>query len=213
MQTGCSTSLVATHLACESLMNGQCDIALAGGVTVEMPQRAGYVYQPSGIASPDGHCRPFDAAGQGTVFGSGVGVVVLKRLADAIADGDHIQAVIKGTAVNNDGSLKLGYTAPSINGQAEVIAKAQAAADVTPDTIQYIEAHGTATELGDPIEITALAKTFKGNGPQKRSLARSRATWGIWIRPQAWPDSSKRCSACSTNRFRPPATSARPIPS
>lgn len=95
MQTGCSTSLAATHLACESLISGQCDITLAGGVTVEMPQRSGYVYQPSGIASPDGHCRPFDAAGQGTVFGSGVGVVVLKRLADALADGDHIHAVIK----------------------------------------------------------------------------------------------------------------------
>ncbi|MAT97570.1 MAG: hypothetical protein CL608_10545 [Anaerolineaceae bacterium] len=178
VQTGCSTSLVATHLACESLMNGQCDIALAGGVTIEVPQRAGYVYQASGIASPDGHCRPFDAAGQGTVFGSGVGVVVLKRLADALADDDHIQAVIKGTAVNNDGSLKLGYTAPSINGQADVIAKAQAAANVTPDTIQYIEAHGTATELGDPIEITALAKLFKGNGEQKTVIGSVKSNVG-----------------------------------
>ncbi|MCC6605390.1 MAG: amino acid adenylation domain-containing protein [Anaerolineae bacterium] len=178
VQTGCSTSLVATHLACESLMNGQCDIALAGGVTVEMPQRSGYVYQPSGIASPDGHCRPFDAAGQGTVFGSGVGVVVLKRLTDALADGDHIHAVIKGTAVNNDGSLKLGYTAPSINGQADVVAKAQAAANVTPDTIQYIEAHGTATELGDPIEITALAKLFKGNGDHKTHIGSVKSNIG-----------------------------------
>ncbi len=178
VQTGCSTSLVATHLACESLMNSQCDIALAGGVTIEVPQRAGYVYQASGIASPDGHCRPFDAAGQGTVFGSGVGVVVLKRLADAIADGDHIQAVIRGTAVNNDGSLKLGYTAPSINGQADVIAKAQAAADVSPDSIQFIEAHGTATELGDPIEITALAKLFKGNGEQKTYIGSVKSNVG-----------------------------------
>ena len=178
VQTGCSTSLVATHLACESLLNGQCDVALAGGVTVEMPQRAGYVYQPSGIASPDGHCRPFDAAGQGTVFGSGVGVVVLKRLADAVADGDNIQAVIKGTAVNNDGALKLGYTAPSISGQADVIARAQAVANVTPDSIQYIEAHGTATELGDPIEITALAKLFKGSDTQKTYIGSVKSNVG-----------------------------------
>lgn len=178
VQTGCSTSLVAIHLACESLLNGHCDIALAGGVSVKMPQQAGYVYQASGIASPDGHCRPFAAAGQGTVFGSGVGVVVLKRLAEAVADGDHIQAVIKGTAVNNDGRLKLGYTAPSIHGQADVIARAQAAANVTPDSIQYIEAHGTATELGDPIEITALGKVFNGSGEQKTYIGSVKSNVG-----------------------------------
>lgn len=178
VQTGCSTSLVATHLACESLLNGECDLALAGGVSVEMPQRAGYVYQASGIASPDGHCRPFDAQGQGTVFGSGVGVVVLKRLSDALADGDTIHAVIKGTAVNNDGALKLGYTAPSINGQADVIARAQAAANVSPDTIQYIEAHGTATELGDPIELAALQKVFQTKQDRKTYIGSVKSNIG-----------------------------------
>ena len=175
VQTGCSTSLVAIHLACESLTMRQCDIALAGDVLVEMPQRAGYVYQVSGIAPQYGHCRPFDAAGQGTVFGSGVGVVVLKRLADAIADGDTIQAVIKGTAVNNDGALKLGYTAPSISGQTNVIAQAQAVANVTPDSIQYIEAHGTATELGDPIELTARPNNSTATSPTKPISAPSKA--------------------------------------
>lgn len=161
VQTGCSTSLVAVHLACQSLLNYQCDMALAGGVTIRLPQRSGYRYQEGGIASPDGHCRAFDANSRGTVGGSGVGIVVLKRLADAVADGDYIHGVIKGSAINNDGSNKVGYTAPSVEGQAEAIATAQALAGVESRTIGYIEAHGTGTELGDPIEIAALTEVFR----------------------------------------------------
>ena len=161
VQTSCSTSLVAVHLACLSLLNYECDLALAGGVTVKVPQRQGYLHQEGGLASPDGHCRAFDARAAGTIFGSGIGVVALKRLADARADGDAIRAVIKGSAVNNDGSLKVSYTAPSVEGQAEVIAAAQAIAGVDPGTIGYVEAHGTGTSLGDPIEIAALTKVFR----------------------------------------------------
>ena len=162
VQAACSTSLVATHLACQSLLNYQCDMALAGGVSVNAPTKFGY-YSKEGVFSPDGHCRAFDSRAAGTVVGSGVGVVVLKRLDDALADGDHIHAVIKGSAINNDGSSKAGYTAPSINGQAEVIAMAQALADVEPETITYIEAHGTATPLGDPIEVAALSQVFRAS--------------------------------------------------
>jgi acyl transferase domain-containing protein len=161
VQTSCSTSLVAVHLACLSLLNYECDLALAGGVTVKVPQRQGYLHQEGGLASPDGHCRAFDARAAGTIFGSGIGVVALKRLADARADGDAIRAVIRGSAVNNDGSLKVSYTAPSVEGQAEVIAAAQAIAAVDPATIGYVEAHGTGTSLGDPIEIAALTKVFR----------------------------------------------------
>jgi len=165
IQTACSSSLVATSIACQSLMNYQCDMALAGGISIRIPQRTGYLYQEGGINSPDGHCRAFDAAAQGTVSGNGVGIVVLKRLVDAINDGDSISAVIKGSAVNNDGALKVGYTAPSIDGQAVVIAMAQMAADVPPETITYIEAHGTGTPLGDPIEIAALRQVFNFRAP------------------------------------------------
>ena len=161
VQTACSTSLVAVHLACQSLLNQECDMALAGGVTVRVPARAGYLYEAGSIVSPDGHCRPFDAGAQGTVFGSGVGIVVLKRLADALADGDAIDAVIKGSAINNDGSSKAGYTAPSEDGQAEVVAEALAIAGVEPRTIQYVEMHGTGTPLGDPIEVAALTRAFR----------------------------------------------------
>jgi len=161
VQTACSTSLVAVHLACQSLLGHECDLALAGGVTVRLPAGVGYVYEKGGVQSPDGHCRPFDAAAQGTVFGSGAGVVVLKRLADALTDGDIIDAVIKGSAVNNDGSLKAGFTAPSEEGQAEVVAEALAVAGVEPATIGYVEAHGTATPIGDPIEVAALARAFR----------------------------------------------------
>jgi acyl transferase domain-containing protein/acyl carrier protein len=160
VQTACSTSLVAVCVACRSLLDYQCDMALAGGSSVAVPQSRGYVYSKGGIASPDGHCRPFDAAACGTVAGNGVGLVLLKRYPDAVADGDHIRAVIRGTAVNNDGAMKVGYTAPSIDGQAEVIAMAQAVAGVSPETITFIEAHGTGTSLGDPIEIAALAQVF-----------------------------------------------------
>ncbi len=161
VQTGCSTSLVAVHIACQNLLNYQCDMALAGGVTIMLPQKQGYFYEEGMITSPDGHCRAFAADAKGTVAGNGVGVVVLKRLADAIADGDHIYAVIKGSAYNNDGSMKVGFTAPSVEGQADVIAAAQAIAETSPETISYIEAHGTGTPLGDPIEITALTKVFR----------------------------------------------------
>lgn len=163
VQTTCSTSLVAVHLACQSLLNGESDIVLAGGVSIQVPQKTGYRYQEGGINSPDGHCRAFDANAQGTIFGSGLGIVVLKRLEDAVADGDCIHAVIKGSAINNDGSLKVGYTAPSIEGQREVILEALALAKVEPETISYIEAHGTGTSLGDPIEIEALNQAFRTN--------------------------------------------------
>lgn len=161
VQTACSTSLVAVHYAAQSLLNGECEMALAGGVTIELPHGRGYVYQEGEILSPDGHCRAFDHRAAGTVFGSGVGVVVLRRLADAIADGDPIHAVIKATAINNDGADKASYLAPSVTGQAEAIVEAQALAGVSPDSIQYVECHGTGTSLGDPIEIAALTQAFR----------------------------------------------------
>ncbi len=160
IQSACSTSLVAVHVACRSLLGRQCDMALAGGVAIGLPQKRGYLFQEGMILSPDGHCRAFDAKAQGTVPGNGVGIVVLKRLADAIAEGDHIYAVIKGSAVNNDGSLRVGFTAPGVAGQAEVIATAHEIAGIDPETITYIEAHGTGTSLGDPIEIAALTQVF-----------------------------------------------------
>jgi acyl transferase domain-containing protein/acyl carrier protein len=167
VNTACSTSLVAVHLACQSLLNGECDIALAGGASISVPQKDGYVYQEEGILSPDGHCRAFDARAQGTVGGDGVGIVALKRLADAIADGDQVYSVIKASAINNDGALKVGYTAPSVEGQAEVIAEALAMAEVDPEAITYIETHGTGTPLGDPIEIAALTQVFRASTEAK----------------------------------------------
>ena len=163
VQSACSTSLVAVHFACQNLLSGACDMALAGGVTISARQKRGYRYQEGGILSPDGHCRAFDAHARGTVGGSGVGVVVLKRLEDAMADGDVMHAIIKGSAVNNDGSFKVGYTAPGIDGQAEVIRTAHGVAGVKPESITYVEAHGTGTEIGDPIEIAALSEVFKGS--------------------------------------------------
>src|SRR6266516_460986 len=163
VQTACSTSLVAVHLACQSLLSGECDMALAGGVSIQIPQKAGHLYQEGWIFSPDGHCRAFDSRAQGTVRGSGIGVVVLKRLADALTAGDSIHAVIKGSAINNDGSLKVGYTAPRIEGQARVIKVAQDVAEIEAETISYVEAHGTGTELGDPIEIAALTRAFRSS--------------------------------------------------
>ncbi len=161
IQTACSTSLVAIHMAALSLLNYECDIALAGGSAIKVPNKSGYYYQQGGLASPDGHCRAFDADAKGTVFGSGVGAVVLKRALEAIEDRDNIYAIIKGSAINNDGSLKVSYTAPSVEGQAEVIAAAQAVAGVEAESIGYIETHGTGTSLGDPIEVTALTKVFR----------------------------------------------------
>ena len=145
----------------QSLLTHQCDMALAGGVSISVPQRRGYLYQEGFITSPDGHCRAFDERAAGTVFSNGVGIVVLKRLEDALADGDTIYAVIKGAAVNNDGRRKVSFTAPSVDGQAEVIAMAQALAGIDPDTISYVEAHGTGTALGDPIEIAGLTQAFR----------------------------------------------------
>ena len=171
VQTACSTSLVAVHLAAQSLLDGQCDMALAGGVSVTLPQKTGYLYQQGGIHSPDGHCRAFDSNGGGFVKGNGVGAVVLKRLEDALDAGDHIYAIIRGSAINNDGSMKVGYTAPSELGQAEVVASALAIAGVVPETISYIEAHGTATPIGDPIEIAALNRVFSANGDGKLHCA------------------------------------------
>jgi acyl transferase domain-containing protein len=161
IQTACSTSLVAVHYACQSLLLGECDMALAGGVTIELPHARGYVFREGEILSPDGHCHAFDHRAQGTVFGSGAGVVVLRRLDDALRDGDHIWAVIKGTAVNNDGAAKAGYLAPSVDGQAKAIAEAQAVAGVSAETIDYVECHGTGTYLGDPIEVAALTQAFQ----------------------------------------------------
>jgi len=161
VQTACSTSLVAVHLACQSLLNRECDMALAGGVSVSVPQGLGGQYQEGGIISPDGHCRAFDAKARGTVKGSGAGVVVLKRLADAIHDRDTIHAVIKGSAINNDGATKVGFTAPAVEGQASVIEEALALASIEPETIGYIETHGTGTALGDPVEIAALTQAFR----------------------------------------------------
>ncbi len=161
VNTACSTSLVAVCLACQGLLSYQCDMALAGGVSIGVPIKEGYFFQEGGMVSPDGHCRAFDAKAQGTVFGDGAGIVALKRLEDAIADRDCIHAIIIGSALNNDGSDKVGFTAPSVDGQAEVIAEALAVADIDPRTISYVEAHGTGTSLGDPIEIAALSKAFQ----------------------------------------------------
>ncbi|MGH8693242.1 MAG: beta-ketoacyl synthase N-terminal-like domain-containing protein, partial [Burkholderiales bacterium] len=160
VQTACSTSLVAVHLACQSLLTGECDMALAGGVSVVVPHKGGYLYEDGMVRSPDGHCRAFDAEAQGTLFGNGAGLVLLKRLPEALADHDQIIAVIKGTAINNDGEVKVGYTAPSVSGQATAISEALRMAEVDASTIGYVETHGTATKLGDPIEIAALTQAF-----------------------------------------------------
>jgi iturin family lipopeptide synthetase A len=163
VQTACSTSLVAVHLACQALLEGDCDMALAGGVCIDASGSAGYRYEEGGILSPDGRCRAFDAEARGTAGGSGIALVLLKRLADAVADRDRIHAVIKGTALNNDGSSKVGYTAPSVSGQAAVIRAALEAADVEASSISYVEAHGTGTPLGDPVEVAALTEAFQAS--------------------------------------------------
>ena len=161
VQTACSSALVAIHLACQSLMNGECDMALAGGSTIVLPQGRGYHYKPGEILSRDGHCRAFDAKASGTLFGSGAGVVVLRRLADAAADGDRILGVIKGSAITNDGSDKVGYLAPSVDGQAKAVTEALVISGVDPESISYIETHGTGTIVGDPIEVAALTQAFR----------------------------------------------------
>jgi len=160
IQTACSTSLAAIHLACQGLLGAECDMALAGGISLALSQKYGYRYREGMIFSADGHCRTFDAGASGTVFGDGVGIAVLKRYEDALKDGDHIYALIKGSACNNDGIDRIGFTAPGIEGQTAVIRSALAMAEVNPETIGYIEAHGTGTSLGDPIEIEALTRAF-----------------------------------------------------
>ena len=161
VQTACSSSLVAVHLACQSLLSGECDLALAGGSAIRVPHNVGYTYESGAMMSPSGHCRPFDIGSDGTIFGSGVAALILKPLQAALDDGDRIHAVIRGSAVNNDGALKMTYAAPTVSGQAEVIAEAQAVAEVDASTIGFVETHGTGTPLGDPIEIEALRKAFE----------------------------------------------------
>ncbi|HMJ12222.1 MAG TPA: type I polyketide synthase, partial [Polyangiaceae bacterium] len=163
VQTACSSALVAVHLACQSLLSGESDMALAGASAFSMPQDRGYLYHEGEILSRDGHCRPFDAGSRGTLFGSGAGCLVLKRLSTALTDGDQIRALIRGTAINNDGSVKIGYLAPSVDGQARAIAEAIAISGVDPEGISYIEAHGTGTAVGDPIEIAALTQAFRAH--------------------------------------------------
>ncbi|MEO0968371.1 MAG: type I polyketide synthase [Cyanobacteria bacterium J06639_18] len=164
--TACSSSLVAVHLACQSLLSGECDMALGAGVAIKIPQNESTL-SPEGIISPDGYCRAFDAKANGTIGGNGIGIVVLKRLEDAIADRDTIYAVIKGSAINNDGAAKVGYTAPSKEGQTKVIRSAQMMAEVKPETITYMETHGTGTPLGDPIEVSAMTQAFRTDTDKK----------------------------------------------
>ncbi len=171
VQTACSTSLVAIHLAAQSLINFECDLALAGGVTIELPLNHGYMYSPGEIYSPDGHCRAFDADSAGTVFGSGCGMVALRRMEDALRDGDNIRAVIKGSAVNNDGAGKAGYLAPSVDGQAESIIEALEFSGVEADSITYVETHGTGTAVGDPIEVSALNAAYGSRTDRKQYCA------------------------------------------
>ncbi len=166
VKTACSTSAAAIHMACRSLLTGECKVAVAGGVSLLLPDKKGYLYREGMIFSPDGHCKAFDDDAHGTVGGEGAGAVVLKKLRDAQADGDRIYAVIKGSAMNNDGAERMGYTAPGVTGQASVIRKAHRLAKVLPDTISYIEAHGTGTELGDPIEVEALQEAFASTSKQ-----------------------------------------------
>ncbi|RCX18754.1 amino acid adenylation domain-containing protein [Anaerobacterium chartisolvens] len=164
--TGCSTTLVTPHISCQSLILGECDMAVAGGVTVELPNEGGYFYEEGMMFSPDGHCRPFDAKAEGTVFSNGMGLVVLKRLDDALRDGDNIYAVIKGSAINNDGKQKVGFVAPSIDGQVDVVRQAYRTAGIDPETVSYVEAHGTGTSLGDPIEVNSLTNAFASDRKQ-----------------------------------------------
>ena len=171
VQAACSTSLVAIHMACSSILLGESDVALAGGSRLLLPMKTGYTYEDGGTTSSDGYVRAFDEKAQGMLGGSGFGIVVLKPLKAALRDGDSIHAVIKGTAINNDGSEKVGFTAPSIEGQAKAIAQAQAMGDVHPETIGYIEAHGTGTNLGDPIEIAALTRAFRKHTDRKTYCA------------------------------------------
>ena len=170
VQTACSTSLVAVHVAAQSLLNGECDVALAGGVSIRVPQVSGYLHRDGGIESADGDCRPFDAGATGTVFGNGVGVVVLKRMSDALAAGHRIRAVLLGSAVNNDGDGKVGFTAPSVAGQVAVMEEALAVADVDPASVRYLQTHGTGTEIGDRVEAESIRQVYGAGRPSGAPL-------------------------------------------
>lgn len=176
--SSCSTSLAAVHLACQSLLNGDCDMAVAGGASIMTPQRNGYIYKEGLILSRDGHCRIFDEQSSGTVFGDGVGLVVLKRLEDALNDKDTIHAVIRGSAMNNDGNRKIGYAAPSLGGQVDVIKKALDFAELSSDDLQFIEVHGTGTYIGDPIEFQALAEVFTTTQRKQCALSSIKTNFG-----------------------------------
>ena len=180
VQTACSTSLVAVHLAAQSLLDHECDLALAGGVSVRVPQHAGYLHHDGGIESADGQCRPFDASASGTVFGNGVGIVVLKRLSDAVADGDGILAVVLGSAMNNDGDDKVSFAAPSVSGQVAVMEEALAVADIEPASVQYLEAHATGTPIGDPIEAESIRRVYGAGraGPEGLLVGATKANLG-----------------------------------
>ncbi len=213
VSTACSTSLVAVHMACRGLLSHQCDLALSGGASVFVPQGEGYPYREGGMASPDGHCRPFDAEARGTVFGSGAGVVALKRFEDAEADGDFIYGVIRGSAINNDGADKIGYTAPGVAGQAAVIAEALAVAGVNPEEISYVEAHGTGTRLGDPIEIRALNRAFGDNlAPESCAIGSIKANIGHLDAASGVSGLMKCVLALTAGQLPPTPHYARPNP-
>ncbi|MEV1176023.1 beta-ketoacyl synthase N-terminal-like domain-containing protein [Nonomuraea sp. NPDC049784] len=183
VHTGCSTSLATVHVAVQALLAGECDLALAGGVSIGSPYKRGYLYEPGGIYSPDGRCRPFDEKAAGMVGGDGVGLVVLRRLEDALADGDPIHAVIRGTAVTNDGAARVGFTAPGVDGQTAAILEAWAAAGLDPADAQFLEAHGTGTDLGDRIEVAAATAAFAGArcelGSVKSNIGHLNAAAGV----------------------------------
>jgi amino acid adenylation domain-containing protein len=210
--TACSTALVAVHLACRSLQNGECEVALAGGAAVENTELCGYRYREGWITSRDGHCRPFDASAQGTVFGSGAGIVVLKPLERALADGDRISAVIRGSAINNDGSHKVGFAAPSMEGQVAVLAAAQAAAGLAGDAIDYVETHGTGTALGDPIEIAALTRAFGDVRPGSIAIGSVKANVGHLSRAAGIAGLIKTVLALEHGELPPGLNFERPNP-
>ncbi|HEX4164567.1 MAG TPA: SDR family NAD(P)-dependent oxidoreductase [Bryobacteraceae bacterium] len=205
VQTACSTSLVAVQMAFESLLRKECDVALAGGVSISLPQPLGYLYQPGMILSRDGHCRAFDAAASGTVPGAGAGVVVLKRLGDAIENGDHVYAVIRGAAINNDGAAKVGYSAPSVDGQHAVIRRSMEMAGFDPASVKYVEAHGTGTEVGDPIEFAALARAFESAAKLPGSCALGSLKTNIGhLDTAAGVAGLIKTALCVKNRILPP---------
>ena len=212
VQTACSTSLVAVHLAVQSLLAGECDIALAGGASIELPQGLGYRHVPGEILSPDGRCRAFDEEAASTVFGSGVGLVALRRLGDALADGDHVWAVIRGSAVNNDGRGKAGYLAPAVDGQASVAAEALAVAGVSAADVDYIEAHGTGTPVGDPIELAALSQAYAGAAPGAIGLGSVKTNIGHLDTAAGVASLIKVCIALAHERLPPSLHFRHPNP-